>query len=42
MRLQTVVDDGLADGLSKQQITANLQEALGKMREILERGDIFW
>ena len=41
-RLQKVVDDGVADGLSKAEITANLKVGLDDMRKILEDGKAFW
>jgi phosphoglycolate phosphatase-like HAD superfamily hydrolase len=41
-RLKKVVDEGLADELSKSEIADGLKDALQKMREILEKGDIFW
>ena len=41
-RLKKVVDEGMADGKSTSEIADELKSALGDMREILERGEIFW
>ena len=41
-RLKGVVDNGTLNGWSKDQVTKALQNELQKMREILEKGDIFW
>jgi hypothetical protein len=41
-RLFDAVEEGKRKGYSKAEVRESLQEALGRMREILERGEIFW